>query len=267
MKAILTAFLSIFLMVNFVSAQDTLYVYKSGAVLYKQAVSGVDSVTLSKTYPITGTFSDNDGHIYHYQSIGSQIWMTENLRTSKYRTGESISNLTVNADWTAATFGAWCDYNNDATTYDSKYGKLYNWYAVHDPRNIAPTGWHVATDAEWTTLNNYVTANFGTSLSAAKALASTTDWSTTFVGNPTPVGTIGNNLSINNYTGFCGLPGGSRGNSFGGVGTLGGTGTWWTSTENNSDEGWCSYLSNNSNIVNRQHLSKVIGFSVRCVKD
>ena len=262
MKSILNIFFALFLTANLALSQDTLYVYQGGAVLYKRAVTSVDSVSF--TYiPVVGTLVDNDGHTYSYKKIGTQTWMTENLRTSKYRNGESISNPRVNADWAAATYGAWCNYNNDADTYDAKYGKLYNWYAVNDSRNIAPTGWHVATDAEWTTLQNYVSANLGNSVSVAKALAATTDWTS----NST-AGAIGNNPSINNYSGFKGLPGGYRGNGDGTFYDLGGDGgTWWSSTVYDASYAYSKGLYYYADGVNSSGGPKANGYSVRCVKD
>jgi uncharacterized protein (TIGR02145 family) len=212
-----------------------------------------------------GSVTDIDGNVYKTITIGTQTWMAENLRTSKYRNGESISNLAVYADWAAATFGAWCDYDNDATTYDSRYGKLYNWYAVNDSRNIAPTGWHVATDAEWTTLTNYVSANFGTSLCVAKALAATTDW-TTSTSTYNIAGPIDSNLAINNYSGFCAFPGGSR-NIYAAFLAVGVSGYWWSSSSYNTTNAWYRGLDHERSYVISNSYTKANGFSVRCVRD
>ena len=262
MKTTLTIFLA-FLLTGMVSAQDTLYVYKAGVVYSKCAVSEIDSVTFSKTYPLptSWTVSDNDGHTYNYKTIGTQVWMTENLRTSKYRNGESITNLTANADWMAATFGAWCNYNNDSITYENRYGKLYNWYAVNDSRNIAPIGWHVATDSEWATLTNYVFANPGASNSWCKALASTTDWATF----PT-AGTIGSNLSINNYSGFSALPSGDRyyTGTFYDVAFIG---LWWSSSESSTANAYYRILYHGNTNVDNNSTIKSNGYSVRCVRN
>ena len=92
------------------------------------------------------TVKDIDGNVYHTVTIGTQIWMVENLKTTKYRNGDGIPNVTDNTQWGNLTTWAYCNYNNDAAN-GTKYGKLYNWYAVNDSRNIAPTGWHVPTDA------------------------------------------------------------------------------------------------------------------------
>jgi hypothetical protein len=89
---------------------------------------------------------DADDNYYPVVIIGSQIWMAENLKTTSYRTGEGVSNVTDATSWAAAGFGAWCDYEN-LEANGLKYGKLYNWFAASDSRNISPIGWHVPTDA------------------------------------------------------------------------------------------------------------------------
>jgi uncharacterized protein (TIGR02145 family) len=260
MKIFFGIIISFLFTANVTLAQDTLYVYQGGAYLYKRAVTSIDSLSFTYIAPIVGTIVDSDGHTYNYRQIGTQVWMTENLRTSKYRNGESISNPTVAADWAAATIGAWCNYDNNAATYDSKYGKLYNWYAVNDKRNIAPTGWHVATDAEWTTLTDYVAAHYGTSNSTAKALAATTDW-----GVFSQAGTIGANLTINNYSGFSALPGGYR-HYDGTFLYVGSNGFWRTSTDFTS-YAWNRALSSISSAISRGFNGKAVGYSVRCIRD
>ena len=241
-----------------------------GYVLRKKTQKSVNAINESvsqETTPVVGTLIDNDGHTYNYRKIGTQVWMTENLRTSKYRNGERISNLTSAADWSAATLGAWCYYNNDATL-GRKYGKLYNWYAVADNRNIAPVGWHVATDEEWTTLENYLIANgynYDGSTSGdnyAKSLAATTDWAT-----DSGTGTIGNDLTKNNRSGFSALPGGNRYTSNGTFGLVGGSGYWWSSTEKSTSIAWDRLMGYGLSDVYRDSSNKQNGFSVRCVRD
>src|SRR5665647_3709784 len=102
----------------------------------------------------SGTVTDIDGNVYHTVTIGTQVWMVENLKTTKYRNGDPIPNVTDNIAWGALTTGAYCNYNND-TNNSITYGRLYNWYAANN-RNIAPSGWHVPTVAEWTILITYV---------------------------------------------------------------------------------------------------------------
>ena len=260
MKTIWTLFLGLFITVNFAIAQDTLYVYQAGAVLYKRAITAVDSVTFQKVYAAPATVTDKDGNVYQTVTIGTQTWMVENLKTTKYRDGSSIANVTDGTLWAGLTAGAWCDYENSAAN-GTKYGHLYNWYAVADTRNIAPVGWHVATDAEWTTLTNYVAANLGTSLNVAKALAATTDWTTY-----STAGTVGNNLALNNATGFSALPGGCRygDGTFYYVGYLG---LWWSSSELDATNAWLRDMGYSNSGVFRYDTSKVSGFSVRCIRD
>jgi uncharacterized protein (TIGR02145 family) len=174
------------------------------------------------------TIADIDGNVYHTVTIGTQVWMVENLKTTHYRNGDAIANVTNITTWTGLSTGAWCDYNNDATN-GTKYGHLYNFFAVADSRNIAPAGWHIPTNTEWTTLTNYVSTHLGTSLSEAKALAATTDWR----AYSDPVA-IGCNLTLNNSTGFSALPGSYRNGNNGKFNSIGISAYWWSSTEDDS---------------------------------
>jgi len=229
-------------------AQDTLYVYQGGAVLYKRVISAVDSVTFQKVYKIV---TEKDGNIYQTVTIGTQTWMASNLRVTHYRNGESITNLTVDADWTGATFAAWCDYSNLAAN-GTKYGHLYNWYAASDTRNIAPVGWHVATDAEWTTLTTYLG---GEGVAGGKLKeAGTLNWASP-------------NTGATNETGFSALPGGYRSidGTFSNVGLYG---YWWSSTQHGTGTPWNRDVYYGSSSVGQKYGDgKVGGFSVRCVKD
>jgi len=105
-----------------------------------------------KTY---GTMTDQQGNVYKTIVIGTQEWMAENLKTTIYRNGNAIANITDYTQWSGLTTGAWASYANDSQL-DCPYGKLYNWYAVADPRHVCPTGWHVPTDGEWTSLTDYL---------------------------------------------------------------------------------------------------------------
>ena len=148
--------------------------------------------------------------------------MAENLKTTKYRNSDPIPNVTVNTSWAGLTTGAYCWYNNDASTY-KVYGVLYNWNAVADSRNIAPVGWHVATDAEWTTLTTYL----GGGVVAGGKLkeAGTAHWSTP-------------NNDATNSSGFAALPGGYRDFFDGTFGNVGYNGYWWSSTANSASLTW-----------------------------
>ncbi len=122
-------------------------------------------------------------------TIGTQIWSTKNLDVARYRNGDPIPQVTNPTQWASTRTGAWCWYNNDSATYASTYGRLYNWYALNDPRGLAPQGWHVPTDEEWTILTDYLG---GLSLSGGK-MKSTTGWNAP-------------NTGATNSSGFTGLP-------------------------------------------------------------
>ena len=181
--------------------------------------------------------------------IGSQVWMTENLNVDRFRNGELIPEAKTSEEWIRAgenKQAAWCYYNNDPSNAE-KYGKLYNWYAVIDPRGLAPQGWHVPSDAEWSILTDYL--GYGV---AAKKLKSKFGWMEEGNGS--------------NESGFSGLPGGYR--SYDGTfRSIGKYGYWWSSTENVTDNAWYRYLSYNLGNVYRLYDGRQYGFSVRCLRD
>jgi uncharacterized protein (TIGR02145 family) len=250
MKTSWTIFLGLFLTVNFASAQDTLYVYQGGAVLYKSVITAVDSVTFQKVYAPSATVTDKDGNVYQTVTIGTQTWMASNLRVTHYRNGESITNLTVVGDWASATFGAWCNYDNSAAN-GTKYGHLYNWYAVGDSRNIAPMGWHVPTNAEWTTLTTYLG---GETVAGGKLKETgTLNWASP-------------NTGATNETGFSALPGGNRSDN-GTFDTIGNFGSWWSSSESLAPNVWNRGLGFLNSNLYYGGFPKSYGFSVRCVRD
>ena len=206
-----------------------------------------------------------NGVIYNTIQIGDQCWMKENLRTTKYNDGTSIPNVTNSSTWTSTTSGAYCCYGNDPSNCVT-YGALYNWYAVKTGK-LCPSGWHVPSDAEWTTLTNYLSANStywcgSNSSYIAKSLASTTSWNSS-----TDTCAVGNNLSANNSTGFSALPGGNRSFSDGSFNTLGYDGYWWSSTENDGSNAWDRNLHCSNANVDRSNTNKRHGFSVRCLRD
>jgi uncharacterized protein (TIGR02145 family) len=215
----------------------------------------------------SSTVTDIEGNVYNTVKIGTQVWMLENLKTTKYNDGTAIPLVTDSTAWTYLSTPAYCWYKNDAATYKNKYGALYNWYVVNTGK-LAPTGWHVATDAEWTTLENYLTANgynYDGSTSGdyyAKSLAATTDWAT-----DSGTGTIGNDLTKNNRSGFSALPGGNRYTSNGTFGLVGGSGYWWSSTEKSTSIAWDRLMGYGLSDVYRDSSNKQNGFSVRCVRD
>ncbi len=212
------------------------------------------------TLPATGSVQDVDGNTYFYITIGSQTWMVENLKTTKYKDGTSIPNVTSDTTWSVLTTPAYCWYDNNSM-YKNTYGPLYNWYAVNT-KKLAPEGWHVPTNEEWTILENYVSANLGSTWSLAKALAANTNW----VSYTAP-GSIGNNLAENNTSGFSALPGGSC-SSYGTFNDIGKKGCWWSADAyNNTNNAYYCYLVYYDSNFYRSNYSKNFGFSVRCVRD
>jgi uncharacterized protein (TIGR02145 family) len=212
----------------------------------------------------TSTVTYN-GVTYNTVQIGNQCWFKENLRTTKYNDGTSIKNVTGNATWASTTSGAYCCYNNNTSNCDTR-GALYNWYAVNTGK-LCPSGWHVPSDAEWTTLNNYLSANSqywcgSKSSYIAKSLASTTSWESN-----TTTCAVGNNLSANNSTGFSALPGGIRYYSSGTFDHLGRYGIWWSSTEYDGSKAWERSLYYYSATFYRGIGNKNFGYSVRCLRD
>ena len=195
------------------------------------------------------TVTDIDGNVYHTVTIGTQVWMVENLKTTKYRDGTSIPNVTGNTAWDNLTTGAYSDYGNTPSNSDT-YGRLYNWYAVTDVRNICPTGWHVPTDAEWTTLTTYLG---GESVAGGKLKETgTTHWNSP-------------NLATN-QTGFTALPSGYRLNH-GTFYDIGNQGYWWSSSAHSTPYAWYRNMHFNHIYVYRSHGNKPTGFPVRCLKD
>jgi uncharacterized protein (TIGR02145 family) len=195
------------------------------------------------------TVTDVDGNVYNVVTIGNQCWMKENLKTTKYRNGDPIPTNLSNTTWQNTTSGAYAIYNN-TTANDSIYGKLYNWYAVADPRGLCPTGWHVPSFAEWTTLENFLG---GWICGGAMKEAGLTHWE-----NP--------NTDATNSSGFSGLPGGGR-PSAGGYYGIGSGGSWWSSTQYSTTDAWFRSLFYDSAGSWLYSNGKRIGFSVRCVRD
>ncbi len=252
------------------SARRSSYAAAMGALGIVLLITGT---SCNKNNPVSGNngpLHDADGNVYTTVKIGTQEWMAENLRTTKYKDGTPIPLVTNGNDWSALTTPGYCYYNN-TTNPDSikKFGVLYNWYAVNTNK-LAPAGWHVPADSEWSLLANYLSGNgnsYDGSVAAwkiGKVMAATTDWST----DTTP-GAIGCDLTLNNSSGFSGLPGGMRG-----TGTflhIGYGGFWWSSTtmfgDPMSSGAWSRGLYYSSADVRRGEHIKCYGVSVRLVRD
>jgi uncharacterized protein (TIGR02145 family) len=186
--------------------------------------------------------------VAHDVTIGTQIWTGCNATVSTYNNGDPIPYVDNTASWAALTTGAWCYVNNDPST-EATYGKLYNWYAITDPRGIAPNGYIVPTDADWTTLTTFLG---GTSVAGGK-MKGLCHW-------------IPTNIDATNTSLFTGLPGGYRDNG-GYYNNIGNYGFWGSSTENNTINAWGLVLSHGDGVATRGSLGKKNGLSLRFIKN
>ena len=195
--------------------------------------------------------TDIEDNYYSLEKFNNRTWTTSNLNVSRFRNGDQIKEVNSNEEWIKSYENkdpAWCYYDNDPKNGE-KYGKLYNWYCVKDARGLAPAGYHVPSDAEWTVLTNFL----GGEDLAGQKMKSTTGWS--------------NNGHGTNSSGFNGLPGGSRieGGNFLGI-TEGGS--WWSSSEESEGYAWNRHLEYyDETMVNRNTFNNYDGLSVRCIKD
>jgi uncharacterized protein (TIGR02145 family) len=182
-------------------------------------------------------------------TIGTQEWMLENLNVDRYANGDVIEEVQDQTAWAALTTGAWCYYQNN-TANGVIYGKLYNWYAVNDPRGLAPTGFHIPSDAEWTTL----TTTLGGSAVAGGELKEVglTHWNSP-------------NTGATNSSGWTGLPGGIRNNLL--FTTINRSGVWWSSTEFDSLNAFRFAINYQNTIAGQGTNLKVSGYSVRAIKN
>ena len=221
----------------------------------------------------SNTVKDLDGNVYHTITIGTQTWMVENLKTTKFSDSTVIPHVTSMTDWAALRTPGFCTYNNttNADTINT-YGRLYNWYTVNTGK-LCPTGWHVPTDAEWTTLENYLIANgynYDGSTAGnmyAKALASATGWSLSTIA-----GAVGNTdfSAKRNASGFTAVAGGYRYYSesiYGNNPNIGKNGYWWTSSEFSTAYAFYRSMYFDSDSVENGNYNKRFGLSVRCLKD
>ena len=218
-------------------------------------------------------------------TIGKQVWSTKNLDVSKFRNGDIIPEAKTEEEWQRACENkqpAWCYYNNDPKN-GLKYGKLYNWHAVNDLRGLAPAGYHIPSDAEWTQLTDFLGSDAGTKMK------STSGWGV-MENVPCPnckdrndeyrkkvpchvckdTRSSGQKLvskgNGTNSSGFSCLPGGNRSYD-GSFYDIGEYGSWWSSTEFSTDFAWFRFLSYGSGFVFRDYFSKQEGMSVRCLRD
>jgi uncharacterized protein (TIGR02145 family) len=228
--------------------------------LYIYGCSSSSDSDNNNTTPIT----DADGNVYQTVTICDQTWTQSNLNVSKYTDGTLIPQVTEQSQWANLTTGAWCYFENN-TANGTIYGKLYNWYAVAGIYNsasatnpairkkLAPTGWHISTDAEWTQLTDCL----GGIIVAGGKLKSTgiSLW-------------LSPNTSATNESGFTALPGSFRYGEDGSFGNyLLGAGYWWCDAEQNQVNSMSNQIWYSSGVIIQSQSYKKNGFSVRCVKD
>ena len=195
----------------------------------------------------------NEGNSQDIQTvqIGSQVWMKENLDTDRFRNGDPIEQVRTDRGWNQASIGqapATCTYLNTDKN-GKQYGRLYNWYAVSDPRGLCPAGWRVPTDIDWRDLK----AHLGGKKKAGGKIKSLTGWN-----QP--------NEKATNLSGFTALPGGSR-DYFGEFDLEGSEAVWWSSTEHNHVLAWARLVHTNGGRLNKVSSAKGTGNSVRCIKE
>ena len=216
---------------------------------------------------IPGTVSDVDGNVYRTIVIGNQEWTVENWRSTKYNDGTDIPLVTDNGTWYGLSTAAYCWYNDDIGN-KHPYGALYNWYVVapSNPKELAPEGWRVPTDADWSALENYLIAhgyNYDGTTSGNKIGKSMAAGVWTGTSN---TGAVGNNLSLNNKSGFSALAGGYR--FYNGIFTYQSNyGYWWSATEIDASYACLRYLYYYNSNLGRYYHYKRYGFSVRLVRD
>jgi uncharacterized protein (TIGR02145 family) len=200
------------------------------------------------------SFTDpRDGIVYKTVTIGNYLWMAENLNTEKFVNGDPILEVKTSEEWINAGIQgkpAWCYYNNDPIN-EKKYGKLYNWHAVNDPRGLAPQGWHIPINENWTQLSNYL----GGEEVAGTKMKSSSGWA--------------ENGNGNNSSGFNGLPGGYRDLSAGSFNFIGTYTSWWSSSPKDPYDHWlrASVLKSESSNFIIIKDGPEDGRYVRCVKD
>jgi uncharacterized protein (TIGR02145 family) len=199
----------------------------------------------------SNTLQDIDGNNYNTVQIGTQIWMKENLKTTRYKDGSTIPLVSDNTSWSNLTSPGYCWFKNDASTYGGTYGALYNWYSVSTGK-LCPDSWHVPTDAEWTML---VTFLGGPNLAGGKMKEQgTAHW-------------ISPNVGATNESSFTGLPGAYRDEGGGFYETVGHYGFWWSSTELSSTNAWDRGLRYETNEIRTGEGYKKVGMSIRCLKN
>ena len=229
--------------------QETSYYVRAYATNSKGTAYG-NEVTFTTLPASGGTLTDIDGNEYNTVIIGTQVWMAENLKVTKYRNGDPIPDVISSSEWSSLTTGGYCNISNDAGL-SIVYGRLYNWYAVNDDRNIAPIGWHVSTDADWTTLTNFLG---GENVAGGKMRETgTLHWCSP-------------NEGATNESGFTALPGGVRSYEYGFLQTCY-WGCWWSATICSDSTAYNRLIENYGTSISRVDNHMKHGMSIRCVRD
>lgn len=264
---------------------DSIFFWKNNAMIHKQSIktADLDSITFRRPpvdpngINIAGpNVTDIDGNTYQSVTNCGLTFTKQNLNVAKYSDGTPIPQVTDPTQWANLTTGAWCYYNNDPAN-GAVYGKLYNWYAVagiYDAasaanpalrKKLAPNGWHIPTDAEWSNLINCLdpNANGGSTFPNVAG------------GKMKSTGTIqagtglwqDPNTAATNESGFTGLPAGVRVNSSGTFTNIGTNGYWWSSSEYGTELAWSRVLYSNGGDAARYYHGMKNGYSVRCLRD
>ncbi len=204
----------------------------------------------------TNTVTDIDANVYETVKIGGQWWMAENLKVTKYRSGEAIPNVMDNSEWLYLNSGAYCCYNNENDNIGT-HGLLYNWYVVNDSRKLAPEGWHLPSDEEWKTLEMYL------GMSQAEA----DKWGTLGRDSGSKIKSKSgwpSDCNGTNESGFSALPGGYRlSEDFHHMVDIA---AFWSATEVDSYSAWGRMLGDSEDIT-RNWFDNRYGFSIRCIRD
>ncbi len=224
------------------------------AVYYLRAYA---SNMVGTAYGAERTFStgkllvkDVEGNFYHFATIGSQVWMTENLRTTRFRDSTAIPLVDNSTTWSNQIKSGYCWYNDDADANKNRYGALYNWYAASSGK-LCPTGWHVPSDAEWTTLSTFL---------GGEPVAG---------GKLKELGVINwkvPNALATNLSGFTALPGGYRTNA-GIYSNIGNYGNWWSTTPSLTNVAYYRYMYYGNGAITKSFISLKYGLSIRCLKN
>lgn len=222
--------------------------------------------TATMVIEVKDRINDIEGNSYKIIRIGDQFWMAENLRATHYRNGDLIATTvpgTLNVAGETSPKHQWPYGGNESNV--STYGRLYTWYAITDSRNICPEGWHIPSDAEWSTLSDYLVKNGygyqGSGTDIVKSMAATSGWRTS-----TTPGTGGNDQINNNACGFNGVPGGYRINN-GSYSEMEISADWWSATESSVTDAFYLGLAYNRSTLLRSHVPKSYGGNIRCIKD